>query len=651
MEFLNSFLCKIRGYISSIKLDAFTVLCLAFALVVAVPLFIWFVWLIFFQPINDGKPNDYYGSDRGYLKHADYVTLYGEPIIGSDPKTFKALPVAGFAKDKNNIYLGGKKLENIDYTTFSFVDEVEKTISLKAGLAVEKEYFKDKNNVFYYYFEYDGDKPKEMRGYIVKKIEGADPASFVMVNNIFAKDKNHVYEYDQILSGIDGETFELLNDNSKSYTTGYVKDKNNAYHIGFKNKGSQVKIINGVDLLTFKLLIKGESEELDKLARTTDNNLDYALDKNFIYLHDKKLFNVSTLTVYEKCRFVKDQDFVYFYSSTEGWQAINNADVQSFRQTNEECYMNDNSNLYKTMGGGMGENDVVIAQPGVDFETFEVIKDNNGEATEYAKDKNFNYFKVQKIEGSDVNSFKIFNYSLAKDNNNIYSYGKILAGADATSFEKKQGVLKGYGDYEITYYQDKDSIFLLIGEQRISLLRFDNENFEDIKILGSNHVYAKGKRNIYYLPGPTPVIINADYDSFEVVGDGFAKDKNNVFFYKTIIPFADTVTFVKEAYDKYKDKNAIFIMQNYLCIPNGGTQKLLRYENEDFANFKELAKRGCYYRGKDVIYFDDKVVAGADYDSFEGIDYSAYGKDKNYVYKEGKMVPNADPATFDFDQN
>ena len=71
-------------------------------------------------------------------------------------------------------------------------------------------YSKDKVNIYYY----------------ETVISGADPDSFVKLNNVYAKDNNNVYYKTNLIENADPETFVILLDNQ------YTKDKNNYYKDG-----------------------------------------------------------------------------------------------------------------------------------------------------------------------------------------------------------------------------------------------------------------------------------------------------------------------------------------------------------------------------------------------------------------------------------
>lgn len=193
-----------------------------------------------------------------------------------------------FSKDNEHVYL--------DWDIIKWLDP--KTV--KTFGPYSSRYIKDDKNVFRW----------------PKKIEWADAATFEALDNIFSKDKNHVYHNWEIVTEADQVTFEsIINDQYRA------KDKNYVYDINGK-------IIQWIDGWSFNLL----------------NNLRYvAKDKNYIYgqarwqnetLHIKKLewADVSTFQIiwYEYSEYAKDKNNVYYNFKKLEWadqdsiQAIDN---------------------------------------------------------------------------------------------------------------------------------------------------------------------------------------------------------------------------------------------------------------------------------------------------------------------------------------
>lgn len=99
----------------------------------------------------------------------NYVLSNGIKIENADLETFQIIDEA-LAKDKNNIYLGSKIIENADVESFIPIKGINGSL-----------YYKDKNNV--YFLEIDR----------LIKIDGAHPKSFIVYDYITAEDKESKY--------------------------------------------------------------------------------------------------------------------------------------------------------------------------------------------------------------------------------------------------------------------------------------------------------------------------------------------------------------------------------------------------------------------------------------------------------------------------
>ena len=112
-------------------------------------------------------------------------------------------------------------------------------------------------------------------------------------------------------------------------------------------------------------------------------------------------------------------------------------------------------------------------------------------------------------------------------------------------------------------------------------------------------------------------IVVVDLETFEVLGEGYSKDKNNVYYKMEIITAVDPKTF-----------------------------EILKYTTED----------GRYYpysKDKNNVYYNREIITGADPATFEILKNSYftiddYFKDKNNVYHyNGEIIHGADLATFE----
>ncbi len=222
---------------------------------------------------------------------------------------------------------------------------------------------------------------------------------------------------------------------------------------------------------------------------------------------------------------------------------------------------------------------------GVDAPTFEILE------AWFTRDINYLYYRNKKIEGSDSDSFEFINtsqaksYTYAKDDNFIYKNGKVLEGVDSGTFEfikngyarDKQYVFRPDGTIVeeadpksfvflegsgFSYCMIKKDINYLFGCGDQIIVGADLESFHTLRpfYLDKNHVY-----------GPNGNIFEADRLTFSLLGNGYAKDVNNLWFvagyegnfFVGEVEDVDVDTFevIGNVYGSAKDKNATYYIE------------------------------------------------------------------------------------------
>jgi len=120
---------------------------------------------------------------------------------------------------------------------------------------------------------------------------------------------------------------------------------------------------------------------------------------------------------------------------------------------------------------------------------------------------------------------------------------------------------------------------------------------------------------------------NIDIETFQVLaGTQYAKDKNNVY-YPIEIPCIDFIDCGVCFYGK--------------IIVEGANPTDFEYLDKDYATSGNL------------VFFRGELLKGADGETFrviEGPRYFYFATDKNNVYKHDKIVKDADPSTFYYDE-
>ena len=492
-------------------------------------------------------------------------------LQGADPATFE---FGIISKDKNSVFIGNQKLEGVsskgfevlddtfnfvkDYKNVYYLDRESDGITYKVKVLDTKgidipsleflgdsynQYYRDKNNI---YFLNDKDDKMEF-----EKLAGANPKTFEIVDDYFARDDKNVYFFNKKVIGVDAKTFEKV---------GYdiVKDKNGVYfleNVSEENENLEIKTKNlkadGIDLKTLKKLDNGYFKDKNSIYHELSGNLYkmknvdlptfevlnspysssvyFAKDKNNVYYNGKKLDGIVP-NDFEQIQsyFIKDKNGIYKFEEDEDEQNLKitpiNAkiDFKNFKELDWK-YFGDDKNIYYFDEESFKKVDKA------DINSFERI-----DFTGFFKDKNNVYYEGEKIEGIDMNSIEVINGMCIKDKNSVFYEGKKLRSISPTNFN----IFDGGISYDIILVDKNGAYKLMENEnQKDKIIPLDSKNI-DLKTLeridspmdSSN--YFKDKNGVYFLNGEKFVKINgADIDTFEVTMSGkYGKDRNNVYF-------------------------------------------------------------------------------------------------------------------------
>ena len=381
------------------------------------------------------------------------VPAYAKQALKIDKETFQEIS-AVYSKDKNGVYVienrGWKKLEGLDPVTFEIIN-----ISGSA-----RQYLKDKNGVY----SIDGDSdnlvleklPYDPQTYEVinqlysrdknniyydnKKIEGADLLTFQRIDEyIYSKDKNNIYFRGKKISGVDKETFEKID----KYN--YSKDKNNIYY--------DDKKIEGVDKNTFELTYDFGSVV----------NEYYSKDKNNVYYENKKLKGIDVKTFRKINRLVdnfliEDKNGFYIVEKDGNVTPIDSkeVDIENLSQLAIKTNLyHDNNSMYFVRNHKLVK---IKDAPKVDpynLWTYNEKYINKNDIVYYLDTDEETFKKLEKAENHE---FRVYgNTEYAKGKKNVYFRGKILSGADYTSFDMKYNQEKDV--YEI---RDKNKVYEIL---------------------------------------------------------------------------------------------------------------------------------------------------------------------------------------------
>ena len=219
----------------------------------------------------------------------------------------------------------------------------------------------------------------------------------------------------------------------------------------------------------------------------------------------------------------------------------------------------------------------------------EYIKTNNEVYYKYAEGKDFQF----KVENVDLGTFKVLNDKYAKDVKNVYFSGnKSFEDVDAGTFE----VLPA------DYSKDKNNVY---SPENGWIQRVNGANPKTIKVL--NQFYLKDDKNVFF---NDKKILGADANSFIALDkeNGYAKDKNSVYYFGQKVEGANPKTF-------------------------------------------EVISDGEYSKDDKNVYASGEVIKGADPKTFREFPETSYSRDKNnlyYYFGEDKFLGKIFENNFEF---
>ena len=526
-----------------------------------------------FKVLENDKDSytDYYVDKSDVYMDKDNL----KKITGADRNSFEILGYS-IARDKNNVYNEGEKLENVDIASFKYFDY---------GIA------KDKNRVFYI------DRHKD--------IENADAKTFErMGESYYFRDKNNVFalknDYSdsnynsglEVLKNIDRNSFDILNNE-------IGKDKNGVYYFGEKIDGipsNNAKIVEELGDNDYILQSGNDHYLMTVNEKDSDNNERFEIKKI-----DSLDIDFDTFKYFEMSDLYKDKNSFYYHSDNDLKKIKSDIDVKSAEKMIKlRDFIKDKNNIYHFSDGKLEKINLKI-----DVNNLEYLDDGNSTFSNYLRDGKNVYFvndeggKVKIVKNVDKNTFKVVNGNYGVDSKNVYYLGEKL---DFVG-------LDGLKIFNEGYLKDKKNVY-------------------EISVNDNDEVKVKPIKNL-----------NIDVATFEYIFGGLNyKDKNSVYYEDNdgdislkILKGADPATF--EFGIISKDKNSVFIGNQKL---KGVSSKEFEVLNDSLGFVKDY--KNVYYldRAEDGITFIPRVqnIEGVDIATLEfaGGHYSNYYKDKNNVY-------------------
>ena len=253
------------------------------------------------------------------------------------------------------------------------------------------------------------------------------------------------------------------------------------------------------------------------------------------------------------------------------------------------------------------------------------------------------YLEIKlKVKDADAKTFenlgedkmKVIGY-FGKDSKNVYFLGKKLKDVSTKKFEILDE--KYVKDYKNLYNLKTDSLsFFSIDEIKPKKVSIDGLDVKSFKVLEDKKAsltdYYTDKNSVYFHKDDLRKITGADKNSFEILEEYIARDKNNVYSKGEKLGNIDIKSFKYFEDGLAKDKNRVFYIEDNKDITG-----------VDAKTFERMGE-SYYFRDKNNIFglkdynpYDLEMLKNIDRNSFNTLS-KEIGKDKNGVYYFGEKI-------------
>lgn len=133
----------------------------------------------------------------------------------------------------------------------------------------------------------------------------------------------------------------------------------------------------------------------------------------------------------------------------------------------------------------------------------------------------------------------------------------------------------------------------------------------------------------------TDTLPGADVATFKQVNKWLGHDSERVYYEDKLVPGADVVSLEVVRKPLIRDKQDYYYKTTPMHVKDVSSFKILKWFEDDF-----------WARDSQCAYFDTVRIDGVDLSSFKILEMST-AKDSNHVYYFGRVIPDADPATYE----
>ena len=270
----------------------------------------------------------------------------------------------------------------------------------------------------------------------------------------------------------------------------------------------------------------------------------------------------------------------------------------------------------------------------------------------------------EKPEGCDSATFKRINESFAKDINHVYYCNEILEDADPKTFRAlsedysadsrhvwyRENKIEGANPQTFVAPEKANSLDISINLAHDDHDYYSQNNPLHVADMGSFwHIdgsWAVDRQNVYYIGLEAEIgkdiVPIGDYSTFRVLNHLYAADAKYVYYKNKVVEGADPKTFVvlDGGNDYGQDKNRVYYQDCGTAIRNLDALKHRKMGNGLYETF--------HTDGKTV--YNPKLMpmpVGTDYKTLHRVErYRDWYADKNRVYYENRLLPEANPQTF-----
>ncbi|WP_405599526.1 MULTISPECIES: DKNYY domain-containing protein [unclassified Pseudoalteromonas] len=470
--------------------------------------------------IIDGKDCDAF---EYYCKDDSTIYYLGEVIYGVDCASFRLIN-SNFAVDDNWVYRSGKRISILDSSSFQYISDLyvadrngvylndiflEQIATSKDDFIAYDHYFLSNEVIYWQNCSYP---------------LSADPASFISINSMWARDKIHIFYQNKIVYkgtyNYIKPFYDLLIVDEKMISDkgpirgassvdwhrlygNFYASKDNLYYKDQFIDGGTPRSFTMLDSLRFKdqnniYLIEEYSEELEIISDIDSDEL--VIVNEFI---------------------LKTNNLVYFYNTV-----IKDANPKTFRFLKYGFSSDDKAAFCNE-----------IRLDGLDPCTLHILNYN------IIHDTKRLYYQCTPLE-IEISQMVLLTDDILKDHQFVYYKGLRIAKADAPSYTVVNSFFQK--DIKNIYHNEKHL-----------LLNADETIFQD-------EVYAMDLKRVFFIDKE---ILSADVASFKILGLSISKDKNNVYFRENIIVQADPFSFKILGYNQFIDKFNLYQVENgKVCI-------------------------------------------------------------------------------------